>query len=267
MYKSTPKIIILFLFLLLSPAFAQEGEKHFIGGSFGGSDFHLKDNHASLLIFSGMNTTPSFQYYYNGKIDRHYFEATYSFQPLTTLSDNFNTINDLFRLRYSYVHSLSNFKFLDREFVIYGGGSVSTLLSSSNYYQDQQISIPRVKSIRSWYWSHSIDMSFQLVHNLYPRQFFSLQVYIPLISNVSRPQYSPSADLNYPELDWKMKMFGKTAFITDNFSLNSILAFQSPLYWKLNYQLSYEFYFSTYSKPKAVKMFQNSLRAGLFFCI
>ncbi len=266
MFKSTLRILIVFLFILHVAAFAQK-EKHFIGGSFGLSDFHLKDIHASPLIFSGWNTTTSMQYYYNGEIDKHYVEATYSFQALTTLSDNLNTVNDLYRLRYSYVHSLSTFKFMEKEFNIYAGGSISTFLSRSNYYQDQQSQIPRVKSIKSWYWSNSIDMSFQLIHNPYPRQFFSLQIYIPLISNVSRPKYSPSADFNYPELDWKLKMFGETVFITDNFSVNTIFVFQSPLFWKLNYQFSYEFYFSAYSKPKEVKMYMNCFRAGLFFCL
>lgn len=269
MYKSTPKIIFIFLFLLLflSAAFAQQEEKNFIGGSFGESDFHLKDIHASPLIYSGLNTTSSFQYYYNGEINRHYFEATYSFQPLTTLSDNLNNITDLMRFRYSYVHSLSDFKFLDMKFSFYAGGSVSSFLSVSNYYQDQQTSAPSVKSMKSWYWSHSVDMSFQLIHNPKPRQFFSLQVFIPLISNVSRPQFSPCADFDYPALDWKLKMFGKTAFITENFSTNTILTFQSPLFWKFNYQLSYEFYFSTYYKPREVQMYLNSFRAGLFFCL
>ncbi|KUO60586.1 hypothetical protein APF79_02045 [bacterium BRH_c32] len=266
MYKSTPKIIVVLFFLFLSSSFAQKEVKNFIGGNFGISDFHLKDIHASPLIYSGTNSTPSFQYFYNEEISRHYFEATYSFNPLTTLSDNLNTSTDIIRFRYSYVHSSTDFDFLEMKFSLFGGGSVGTFLSLSNYYQDQQIILPRIKIMKSWYWSHSLDISLQLIHELQPRQFFSLQLFIPLLSNVSRPQYSPSADFNYPELDWKLKMFGKTKFIIDNFSVNTILTFQSPLYLNFNYQLSYEFFYSTYSEPKEVSMFMNSFRAGLFFC-
>ncbi|MCK9281842.1 MAG: hypothetical protein M0P71_14550 [Melioribacteraceae bacterium] len=266
MYKNTPKFIIILLFLFLTTAFAQGDVKNFIGGSFGVSDFHLKDIHASPLIYSGTNSTPSLQYFHNEEINSHYLEATYSFHPLTTLSDNLNTSTDIIRFRYSYVHSLTDFDFLEMKFKLFGGGSVGTFLSLSNYYQDQQATIPRIKIMKSWYWSHSIDISLQLLHELQPRQFFSLQLFIPLLSNVSRPQFSPSADFNYPELDWKLKMFGKTKFITDNFSVNTILTFQSPLYWKFNYQLSYEFFYSTYSEPKEVSMYMNSFRAGLFYC-
>jgi len=96
-----------------------------------------------------------------------------------------------------------------------------------------------------------------------PKDFLSIQLAIPLVSNVSRPQYSSSGDYNYDENDWKIHVFGKTEFIPRNISLDVVIMYQRPFIAGLNLLASYEFYAASYDSPGTVAMYMNSLRAGI----
>lgn len=256
---------ILFLFVISGYSFPQTEIKNFVGLNFGGSDFRLKDEHASPLIFGSIGIAPSLQYLYKGEVNRHYFEASYFYDRLTSLSDNFLTDNNRGRIRYSYFHSITNFNVLNERISLFLGGSISTFLSHGDYLY-KWISPSYTRSIESWYWCNSLDLSAQFEYNRSSKEFFSLKLFIPVISNISRPNYSPSADYNYIDNDWKFKMIGETGFFPDDFSLNTLLSYQRPLFWKFNLQLDYEFYYSFCKEPKDVSMFMNNIRAGLFYC-
>ena len=98
------------------------------------------------------------------------------------------------------------------------------------------------------------------------REFLSVQCFFPLLSNVSRPQYSPSADFSYTENVFKMKMFGRTQFFPKNLSCDVEFAFQAPLLWKFNGEVRYEFYYASYDLPREMKLYMNNLRGGVYFC-
>jgi hypothetical protein len=264
MKKYLSALILVFV-LISNELSAQEISRNYVGGSFGGSDFHVNDEHASPLIFSSLGIAPTLQYFYNGEKSFHYFEAAYFDDYLTTTADNFETINHRGRIRYSYFHSIATTEFIKQELKFFIGGAIGTYLCHSDYYYRTGY-VSDARAAESWYWNSSIDLTTQLEFNLSEREFFLAQIFIPLISNVSRPDYSKSMDYNYVDNDWKFKMFGETEFITDNFSLDLLISYQTPLLSQINLQLNYEFYYSTYSEPKEISMYMNNLRAGLFFC-
>jgi hypothetical protein len=243
---------------------AQRDQRNYVGLGFGGSDFHLKDDHASPLIFSRIGIAPAFQFVHLGDNSRHYLDGSYYFAYLSSSNDHFNTDNWRGRARYSYVQLISNREVWNRNLQIFLGGSITSFYEKSNYYYAAQIA--RGVSIVSWYWSHSVDLAAQVEYNIAQRDFFSMQVYVPAISNVSRPKYSSSGDYNYDENTWKVKAFGETELFPRNLSVNVLLNYQRGLVGNFDLRLSYEFYYSSYDKPADVAMYMNNLRAGLFFC-
>ncbi len=258
--------LVPFLIILAAVnTFAQTDEKNYIGASFGGSDFHIKDYHASPMIFSSVGIAPSLQYFYRGDESRQYAEVSYYHDYLATTADNFHDTDNRARVRYSYLHSISYFDIINRQIRFFVGGSVNSFLSHSDYYY---LFIPpsNGRTIESWQWSTSLDLSFQLECSSANREFLSAQFFVPVMSNISRPQYSPSGDYNYVVNDWKYKMFGKTVLFPEGFSLNALLVYQRPIWECFNIQLSYEFYYSFYDRPQDIGMYMNNVRAGLLYC-
>lgn len=257
------------LLLLLSCSVisnAQQTERNFIGGSFGISGFNIKDEHSSPLIFGSIGIAPALQYYYKGETSLHQFEAAYFEDYLTSQADNFNANNKRGKVKYSYFYQVTDFSIFEKEIRFFLGGSLVTFLSHTEYYFYYAPKNSNGKGSESWYWSNSADISMQLEYNPTERQSLSFQINIPVLSNISRPKYSPSGDYNYTENDWKFRMFGKTEFFPENFSVNSQIVYQAPLAGDFNYQLNYEFYYSFYNRPQDVKMYMNNLRAGVFYC-
>jgi hypothetical protein len=258
-------VLVGFCFVILSRnSLAQEDKRNYLGLSFGGSDFHLKDDHASPLIFSSVGIAPTFQFFHLGDKSRHSLEGSYYYAYLSSSSDNFNTDNWRGRVRYSYVHLISNFEVWNRSFGIFLGGSINSFYNKSNYYY--ALNTSNGISIVSWYWSHSLDLTAQVEYNIAQRESFSMMLYVPVISNVSRPKYSPSGDYNYDENTWKVKAFGETEIFPRNLSVNVLLNYQRVIVGNFDLRLSYEFYYSSYDKPTDMAMYMNNLRAGLFFC-
>lgn len=258
--------VLLVSAIAVSPCVAQQTTWDYIGAAFGGSDFHTRDDHASPMIFSAWGIAPTLQFIHAGEQSRQYFEASYYSAVLSTAQDNFRTDNWRGRGRYAYLLSVGEFADTDRPLRLFLGGSLNSFLSRSHYYFFIRPLNGYASSIDSWYWSHSLDAALSLEYGIAEREFFSLQCYVPLLSNVSRPQYSPSGDYSYTENVWKMKMFGRTQFFPKNVSLDLLLAFQVPLIWRFNFQASYEFFFASYDLPRELKMYMNNVRGGVFYC-
>lgn len=264
----TIRIILLLSTLLLSSfqiSNAQTKGNFYLGCSFGGSDFHVKDERTSPMIFSGTGIAPSLQYFFRGDKSRQYAEVSYYHDYLGTIADNFHDMNNRGRVRYSYLHSVASFNFLRRQIDVFAGGSLNSFLCHSDY-NFLLVAPGTGRTIESWQWSNSLDVSFQLEYSPSRREFISAQFFVPVVSNVSRPRYSPSGDYNYTENDWKFKMFGRTELFTDSFSLNALLAYQRPIAGSFNLELAYEFYYSFYGKPQDIGMYMNNVRAGLLYC-
>jgi len=248
------------------PCSAQQASWDYIGGGFGASDFHVSDAHASPMIFSAWGIAPTLQFIHAGERIRHYAEASFYSARLSTGLDNFRTDDWRGRGRYAFLLSVADFGEQDRPFRLFLGGSLNSFVSRSHYYYFITPLNGYGSSIDTWYWSHSLDVALHLEYGFAEREFLFLQLYVPLLSNVSRPQYSPGGDYSYTENVWKMNVFGRTEVFPKNVSCDLLLSFQVPLAWKFNIQFSYEFYFASYDLPRDVRMYMNNARAGLFFC-
>ncbi len=252
-----------FFIITIQFSFAQTKSESYLGGSFGGSDFHLRDIHASELIFRGVGIAPALQFIHKGRMSAHYAEASFYSDNLSATNANFNTTNWRARARYSYLHAIPGIS--NDNVRIFLGGSLSSLFCASDYYFSLAGNFTG-RAISSWYWSHSLDLSLMADYSPAYRESFFALLFFPVVSNVSRPQYSSSGDYSYTKNNWKMKAFGRTESFIKNFSVNAILLYQRPVLGDFNLQLSYGFSYSFYGTPQDINMYMNDFRAGIFYC-
>ena len=243
---------------------AQEGERNAVGLAFGGSVFHLKDVHASPLIFRGTGIAPAAEYLYRGKECRQEVEASYYAGELATSNTNFTTKNWRARIRYAYLAPVLRFAFLNEQWDLFAGGSLESFFCKSDYWYSLAGRF-NGRSISSWYWSHSLDCSAQLECPLASGEYLAIAASLPLVSNVSRPVYSPAGDYNYDENDWKIKVLGETRVFPRNFSMIARVMYVRPLASAWSLHLGYEFASSSYDRPADVDMYMNALRAGVLY--
>jgi hypothetical protein len=252
------------LLLVIIPVFLWP--QNFAGADFGGTDFHISDAHASPLFFRSIGITPTVQFIHMGENGIHNFEASYYNNDLSSLASNFTTASWRAAVKYSYMTLVAAPGFMGKALNLYIGGSAGTFYCKQDYYYYYIPEKANAIADVSWIWSHSLDLSFAAYYNIAEREFVSAQMDIPLISNISRPQYSSSLDFNYTENVYKLKMFGTTELFTDYFSMDIRLNFQHPLIGNFNVQINYEFYYSFYNKPSDINMYMNNFRGGLFYC-
>ncbi len=139
-------------------------------------------------------------------------------------------------------------------------GSVSSFFTISDYrYIDDNL------AIKSWYWNHSLNADLALIYSLDQEKYFSAKFSLPLISNISRPKYSPSENYSYSTNSYTVNVFGKMEYFPNNFFINIILTYHTPISDRFSLQLDYEYFYSLYDKSKEVDMFMNNFRAGLLW--
>jgi hypothetical protein len=236
-----------------------------IGLNFGVSNFHIVDDHSSPLIFKGTGIAPSIQYIHKGFRIDHFVDGSFYYDNLSTSASNFYTENFRGRFRYSLFYKPSFNQTAAKRFEFSVGGSVTSFYCKSDYYFDLHSS--QARSISSWYWSHSLDFTTMFKYNLSDRDFIHFRVYIPLLSNVSRPEYSSSGGYDYEKNEWNVETFGKTEFFPANFTMNAHLEYQYQIFAHFRIQCGYEFYFATYNKPDQISMYMNNFRLGMFYII
>ncbi len=246
------KVFCLFI-LLLGKSVAQETNS--IGIYFGLTDFHLRDDHASPVFFRGIGITPSIQYLYKGESVIQSVELSYYYDYLGSININFNTDNWRGKVKYSYLHFITNF---NNQIKLFIGASISSFLSLSDYrYIDDNL------AIKSWYWNHSLNAELELIYSFNQKEYISAQFSLPTISNISRPKYSPSENYSYSTNSYKVNMFGEMVYFPNNFFISTILVYQKLISARFGLQIEYEFYYSLYNKPKEVAMYMNNISAGL----
>jgi hypothetical protein len=250
------------LFLLYGLSYGQAFKSNSIGIGFGASNFHIVDEHTSPLLFRGTGIAPCIQFLHKGAKNIHQVEGSYFYDNLSTSADNFNTENFRGKFAYSVGHKVLSGAIFKNRFEFFLGGSFTSFFCKSDYYFDMQNI--QARSISSWYWGHSLDLTIRTDYYLSTRDFFNIQLRLPVLSNVSRPTYSPRADYNIEENDWEIKTFGKTVFIPENFTVDISLTYQRQLSASIQLQLNYEFYYLNYDDPARVSMYMNNYRVG--FC-
>ncbi len=138
----------------------------FVGAGFGGSDFHISDEHASPMFFRSIGIAPVVQFIYVGENGIHNFEASYYNNNLLSFNSNFNTASWRGKIKYSYTHLVAKPEVLGKVVNLYVGGSISTFYCRQNYYY---LYIPENASAIadvSWIWNHSLDLSLNGIYNI-----------------------------------------------------------------------------------------------------
>jgi hypothetical protein len=255
----------LIVFGLSDSASGQKAVDRSLAASFGGSNLHILDELASPLIFSNTGIAPSIQYYAMRKKSLQYAEGSFYYDHLKTTQNNFSIRNYSGRFRYSYLYIPFHLKLAEHNINISFGGSFTSFFNGSDYDYENYYYSTENRAIVTWYWSHSLDIGFHADYFLNKGAFFSLQWYIPVVSNVSRPTYSSSGDYNYTSNTRDISACGETMFFPENISFNSLITFQKPLKEKLSLQLTYEFFLTQYGEPEEITMYMNNFRIGLSY--
>jgi hypothetical protein len=263
-FKSTFLLFAAYLLIasISDKAYAQNSNRNSLDINFGISNFHIVDDLATELVFRGNGIAASLRFTQVRNMSLHGGEASYFHSMLTTQAENFSTENFKGRFHYGYYFKTIAGPVFNKQVELYLGGSFTSLFCSSDYYFDKA-SI-QARATASWYWSHSLDVGALLDFHLSERNLVRFQVYMPFISNVSRPVYSSMGDFDIEKNDYVIKPFGKTSFFSDNLSVTNHLLYRY-CFEKFYMQAGWEFCYIKYKDPSVIKMYMNNFRLGAGF--
>lgn len=247
------------LLIMQSVLVAQDGNYHKFALSLGLSDMHLRDDHASPLYFRSQGFNSRLQYSYSGNNFQQFIELSYSYNHLKSNNSNFSTDNWCGKIKYAYLIPVNDFKLIGRPCRFFIGSSICTFLNIADYHYLNE----ELLAIKSWYANHSINAEFYIMHTINENNIFSAEFTIPLIGNISRPDYSPSMYYNYKTNSYKVKLFGTTKFFPDNLFINTNLLYKKTISNRINLLINYDFFYTTYSRPKEFDLYSNSFLVGI----
>ena len=248
--------------LLSTNALAQSGKSNNLGFSLGTSNPHLLDEHASPLIFRGFGFNTSVDYTRETDATRQQAEIAFFYTNTHATPENFETEFYRGKLQLTFVYKLTSKG--QNKFQLFTGPSLCSFLAKADYnYKYYGDSYSR--AITSWYISHSVDAVVWAEYTINNKNRLSCRLYFPLLSNVSRPQYSPAGDYNYDNNIWDVKYWGTTVFIPKNLKMNLKLNYDRNLSESLKFQAVYEFEYAKYDDPQTVKLYTNNLSIGFIF--
>lgn len=233
-----------------------------IGISIGITDFHMKDELAAPLTYRGVGIASNIQYNKNGEGYKHFIELTFNYDKLKSNYDEYYTPNIAGSLRYDYLHRILNIG-SKNEYSFYVGGGVYSYINYSVYMESVDQNYETNVLAYTWYIAHSAEVTLLFEYVKTPINRFTLQLYIPIFLNVSRPAYSlfisTSSDVS------PIKMFGDNSF----FWQNPLFQFKITYERKINRWCclfaNYDFQYSSYDKPRTVSMYMNNFLMGINF--
>jgi len=236
---------------------AQDSIPNKISLGFGASNFHILDEHATFLIFRGTGIAPSVAYSHTGSKVMHQIRGAFYYNNLKASVDNFKTELIGGQFRYACLISAGNGNDL-----LSVGLSLSSVFFKTDYYFNSQVYW--LKAIESWNWCHSVDIALQL-NKEWGKNRIGFMVFVPLVSNISRPKYSSSGDYNYEKNDWDVKTFGRTVFVSKNPCVNVHLNYSRNLSRRVILDAGYEFYYSYNENPELIRFYMNNFRLGISY--
>lgn len=262
----TVRVLLLSICLLFklddTCIYAQSNGRNTIGLSFGMSNMHLLDEHASSIIFNGTGISPAINFYHKGKKNNHLVESFYHHSDLRAYTDNFKTEINAGSFRYTFLHPVFENLFLNRQLTIEVGGSLSALFEKSDYYFTDWNKLYSI-AIQSWYGNYSLCVAGHAEYKLNEKNYVGLSIASPVVGNLSRPEYSPSGNYDYEDIGVKVKTFGKTVFFTESYFIDTHLLFRRFVFKDLHFQAGYEFHYACSKKPDNVKFYMNNFRIGM----
>ena len=236
--------------------------KNNIGIGFGLTDFHIRDEIASPLIYRGLGYSVSLMYSRVGDNDEHNVELTAYYTRLRPMYAEYHAENFRAGIRYDYLRQVLKTGKLNNVFRIDAGGGLYTFFNISayreQYYPDEIMENLDV----AWYLTYSVELSALFQYEIKRSNSFEFQIHFPFVSSISRPAYSYVPG---PEGNNDFELFGRISPFWENFIVQFKLAYRHKLSDRLSVFIRYDFQYSSYDQPRDVKMYMNNLQAGTCF--
>lgn len=223
------------------------------------SDFHIRDEYASPLIYKNVTLTAGAEYHLRTQKNIHTFELRAYYGKLYIDLAKYDAENGRASFRYNYLHLISNFKIAKNKLSVYFGGGLITFLNMSKY--NEYISNGVLEE--PWLWIHSCEIALLTCYKFKPNKL-TFQFNFSLISNVSRPSYSYLPGTHQNEAP---KPFGKMAFFWQNPIIQVKTQYEFLVNRWLGLTARYDFLYSYYGEPRKIGMFMNNFQAGIIFLI
>jgi len=252
------KLLSLFLFFLFPVITVSHAQSDFIGVSFGGSNLHILDEHATPLIYRGTVILPSLSYDHCSGTSSHTIFGSFHHGFLFAGAENFKTEVIGWDFSYTYLHKIAT---MHGGFSFDAGGSVSSFFNKSDYSFD--VVTFWAKNIESWYGRHSVDLCAGIHNNFNSRNYIEATLNMPLVSNIGRPAYSASGDYNYEENDWDISCFGNTSFFPMNFSVKTQVSYSMMISERFFAVADYIFFYSRSIEPQQIRLYSNNFIIGV----
>jgi hypothetical protein len=233
--------------------------KNFISISFGLSDFHVRDELASPLTYSGLGIASCLQYVRKCGESNHFFEFTAYYSNLKTNYETYYAPNLRLGFNYNYLHNLLSVKSKQNHFIINAGGGIFSFLSYSRYSAHI---VPNIFMNR-WIFTHSLEISSLFEYIFYSSNNFQVQLSFPVISNVSRPAYIDPPDNS--GLTEPVKIFGTTVFYSDNLILKLKIKYMHEFKEWFDIFAQFDFQYTSYDVPRRISMYMNNFLVGTYF--
>jgi len=258
---------ILFFMILCSAAFAQNKEQpkknkitNSIGVSIGLSDFHVRDELASPLIYRHMGITGSGEYVLSGENYKHLFEASGYYDILKSSSEHYEAENGRIGGRYNYLHKITELNLFKNRLTVFGGGGIYSFLNYSFYREFiSEIGLITI----SYYMLHSAELSIWLDYSIGSSNQLSLKLNLPLISNASRPTYSTATPGTNQVGEFSL--FGTMAAFWETPAVQLKTAYSFKISKLVSISAQYVFHYLYYSVPRKIAMYMNDFRVGIYF--
>jgi hypothetical protein len=258
------------LIIILSVQFALAQDKklidscnNYISISSGIDDFHEKDEKLSNLIFRGICFSAKASYLYELSDSRHLINAHFSKGAINSdlkLNDEVRQITA--SLDYTYLRKISRFHIMGKNADLFLGGCLKSylfevLMTTSVPYYDIQYE-------ESWYWSHSINFSLSGEYKLNELDKLSFWLNSPLMSLVSRPDYSLSMRNYEVQKNFTGALaYGEMDFFWNNIVIDAEIKYNKEIASNVDLQATYEFSYTSTKISQMLRLYSNNLYLGV----
>lgn len=240
---------------------------HTIGFRIGFNDFHLRDEYLSTYIFSGRMLASGISYELQTERYTHVFDFGYAFGNLQSENQPRDVMEKSGNFSYSVYKIISNRQVSGRSLDLSLGTGISAFIANTDFIaRDDRNSYDW--SEQSWYCSNSLNLHFRGGYNMNTGKRLFLQLSIPVISLVSRPENGHNLSERNTEVMrrfYKAEFQGKPEFFWQNLPVLCQMGFKQPLGKKWTLAVDYRFEYIHSVRPLPLKMYGNQLQVGLNF--
>ncbi len=244
---------------------AKKNKKNFLSASVGINDFHLRDEYLSPYSYNGSLFSSAIKYKLKFTKSEHIVNIGFSTGDIDSDSRSLNASQYFGAASYSFYYSLNRFEIHKQQMEIFIGTGLSTSFIKTDIVTPESITWYGSNDI-TWYWSYDINFHLKSDYGFSSRDNVSVQLSMPLVSWVSRPDYGHNFSKRNIEVsnDFLNAASGaKQQFLWDNFTLLIGFEYTHLIYETLSLKGNYYFVYASDSAPLDMKMYMNSFLAGV----